>query len=664
MASELANNGQRAGKDDAGVKRRGLLRLGTLLTAVTGASAISARGTTSAQAAPGDKPAPNTYVPLAEKGAPDGVAVLDANAKIPSTELPDLSAYYARVTGATMSASANGVAVGNTAAANTSALNTLHAQAATFGAAIVLPPGVIQCDSFDLKASMIGTGRTRTTLAASGTITFGVSSLRLEALTVRSANQTALIAANVTDVTLRDLYVDFASSVTSNWLAFNPYNVDRLQVLGCRFRIGGLQLSLCDDFLIDGNYWDCEYLNTNEPCHISGKSSGHFVNNTIYQTRTDGVDLFSSGQYCVISHNRFYGIKGAAGIECKVTMSDDPNNTTSPGNVFEGVIISNNILRDFKPPATSTRMCIYGEYIDNRAAPAFNVAETSRAIIITDNVIEDVNVTDPGGGIIGNYWGISYTGHNGLITNNVLRNFRSWYGSLPIGIKLSGTTTSKSVGLRVAGNLIAGIDANVGIELGSLERCQIDDNIIRQDDVNGINTKHGVSIVSGSVITDSSISGNTFELPPANSFGIRTVGASTLNKLRLHANTFRDCGVAIGAINRSSFLGNIMDNALNSQSFGVGVTGVPSRGNIFSSNHITMSSDYGLVLTDHDGFVVTGNTFSNTNRAILLVGGTRNGIVDNNVSITQLGGPELPHYSGVAAGNQATVTVGTNKVLP
>lgn len=92
MASWIVEKGEPAPKDSTGVKRRGLLRFGTLITAFTGASAVSGLGGGSAHAAPGDKPAPNTYVPLAEKGAPSGVAALDTNAKLPSAQLPDLSA--------------------------------------------------------------------------------------------------------------------------------------------------------------------------------------------------------------------------------------------------------------------------------------------------------------------------------------------------------------------------------------------------------------------------------------------------------------------------------------------------------------------------------------------------------------------------------------------
>lgn len=81
-------------QSDSGVKRRGLLKFGSLITAITGASAISAIGATSAEAGPGDKTSSTTYVPMSEKGAPLGVATLDLESKIPPALLPDLSATY------------------------------------------------------------------------------------------------------------------------------------------------------------------------------------------------------------------------------------------------------------------------------------------------------------------------------------------------------------------------------------------------------------------------------------------------------------------------------------------------------------------------------------------------------------------------------------------
>lgn len=93
MASETRENNQSVPVTGVGLRRRGLLRFGTLITALTGASAISALGTNGAHAATAENP-PTDYVPIAQKGAASGVATLDLDAKIPSTQLPDLSATY------------------------------------------------------------------------------------------------------------------------------------------------------------------------------------------------------------------------------------------------------------------------------------------------------------------------------------------------------------------------------------------------------------------------------------------------------------------------------------------------------------------------------------------------------------------------------------------
>lgn len=97
MAKETGNRDHAMSQTEASVKRRGLLRFGTLITALTGASAISAIGASRAEAGPVDKAPPTAYVPMSEKGAPLGVATLDMESKIPPSLLPDLSATYAGV---------------------------------------------------------------------------------------------------------------------------------------------------------------------------------------------------------------------------------------------------------------------------------------------------------------------------------------------------------------------------------------------------------------------------------------------------------------------------------------------------------------------------------------------------------------------------------------
>ncbi|MEV7135674.1 glycosyl hydrolase family 28-related protein [Arthrobacter sp. NPDC093128] len=124
MVIEIGNIDQPVPPTDTGVRRRGLLSFGTLMAAFTGASAVAALGASSAQAAPGDK-----YVPIAEKGAPSGVAALDSGAKIPPSQLPDLSATFSRLILAPVNVkdapfNAAGDGITNDTAAIQAALNT------------------------------------------------------------------------------------------------------------------------------------------------------------------------------------------------------------------------------------------------------------------------------------------------------------------------------------------------------------------------------------------------------------------------------------------------------------------------------------------------------------------------------------------------------------
>ncbi|MBT2534309.1 hypothetical protein J7E83_19685 [Arthrobacter sp. ISL-48] len=91
MFSETRENDQPARETAAGIKRRKLLRFGTLLTAF---SAMSGLGANAAHAGPGDKNPPSGYVPIAEKGAASGVATLDLESRIPRGQVPDLSTTY------------------------------------------------------------------------------------------------------------------------------------------------------------------------------------------------------------------------------------------------------------------------------------------------------------------------------------------------------------------------------------------------------------------------------------------------------------------------------------------------------------------------------------------------------------------------------------------
>jgi hypothetical protein len=94
MVNELDGEEVTPSESEVFLRRRKILRFGSLITAFTGASALATIEASSAHAGPGDKPPSTNYVPTAEKGVASGVATLDLQAKIPGAQIPDLSRTY------------------------------------------------------------------------------------------------------------------------------------------------------------------------------------------------------------------------------------------------------------------------------------------------------------------------------------------------------------------------------------------------------------------------------------------------------------------------------------------------------------------------------------------------------------------------------------------
>lgn len=556
-------------------------------------------------------------------------------------------------------------AVGDGTADDTTALASAMSAAASSNRELHLPPGTYLFTALTVTTPIRGAGLGRTTLRGP-TITMSTPGTYLADLKVLSSSTIAVSSAHAPRLRLTNVEIDHLAGVTDH-LAWNAFNIDQLVMTGCRLNIGGVQLSGCDDFLIQGNFWDCQYLNTNEPLHISAQSSGVVNANTITRTTTDAIDLYSSGHRCVITNNRFIGLRGNCGLECKVTLSDDSGNTSSPGNILDATIIANNVFKDLQGDVTSTKAGIFAVLVDNRAVKTWDVTNTNRAVSISGNILEDFSPTDPGNGAIVSWQGIAFTGHNGAIRGNIIKNMRAWNGAVNEGISLSGIAVGvtegwKSVGLSVQDNTIIGAENGYGIRTGNLDQCVISGNVIRGDEDNGTVTRFGIDVVAGATLNQVGMTGNLFMCNFATGMALRTAAGSLLNRCQFSNNVLLNCGVAVGATQYCTFSGNTMDNAANSTGFAVGVSGTSSRGNTFIGCHFTLSSDYGLVLTDCDGFSVTGCTFTATARAVLLNGGTRNGVLTGNVSIGQAFGTEFPHYSGVSAADQATMAVGLNRV--
>lgn len=226
MDFDTANTGQ---PESAGVQRRGLLRFGTLITAITGASAISVLGADGSQAAPGDKNPPSNYIPVAEKGVASGVATLDGESKIPSPQLPDLSAIYAeRVDDrgfATLQAAVDATPAGGRleirrAWTITAPVNITKAMRLTCGHGGVVTTSGADTHGFVVTANdvtfdgvrLIGTGATTAGMASAiraiGTEAAPIRSLTILNCTIRDFNKHAIEAASVRDFTINSNHIE------------------------------------------------------------------------------------------------------------------------------------------------------------------------------------------------------------------------------------------------------------------------------------------------------------------------------------------------------------------------------------------------------------------------------------------------------------------------
>lgn len=217
MDFDAGNKGQH---EPAGaIQRRGLFRFGTLITAFTGASAISGLAANSAQAAEGD-----TYVPVAEKGAAFGVATLDLESKIPAGQLPDLFVGRPTASEVTYFVTPRGK--------DTNDGVTLMSAKATIGAAITAAGAsrariILGVGSFTLASDIlyprgtvfVGSGSSLTILTYTGTGTAfapanpGIRTFnaRFEGLTLQGPGKATATAGisldSVTDAVLKDVVV-------------------------------------------------------------------------------------------------------------------------------------------------------------------------------------------------------------------------------------------------------------------------------------------------------------------------------------------------------------------------------------------------------------------------------------------------------------------------
>jgi hypothetical protein len=342
---------------DVSMKRRRLLALGTLVTAFTGASTLSA------QAAPGDKTQPNSsYVPVAEKGAASGVATLDAASKIPYGQLPDQASLTPRAFGAQGDGAANDSA----------------AMVATLTAAA---PGAV----IDLSGRTFNLGQT-----------LNIS----KPVTLRNGTLTCAVdrVATVTAAGVRMENVQFVrtgpGTPNSGALTLNAANCVLTDVSATSTCGEGLRLGngACNGTQVRGGYYASSDPNDSYAIQLlSGTAHNYDVNisrtmirNTGYGT---GIGLFNCSR-CTVEHNDVRGMRRSPWFTATgwTQVSGTVFKTRDRSDVASNAVYVNDVEYRKNPNAASTepdlnRYTTPGDgylYLNSGNNPAGQTVKTTR----------------------------------------------------------------------------------------------------------------------------------------------------------------------------------------------------------------------------------------------------------------------------------------------
>ncbi|MGX9900061.1 right-handed parallel beta-helix repeat-containing protein [Arthrobacter sp. SA17] len=418
------------------IKRRGLLRFGTLITAFTGASAISALGTKTAEAAPGDKNPSNTYVPIAEKGVASGVATLDIESKIPSTQIPDLSATYAeRVDDrdfATLQAAVDMTPAGGaleirriwTIAAPVKVTKAIRISCGRGGAVITSGSGThgFIVESSDVTfdgVTLVGTGSgiagTASAIRALGTEAVPIRNLSIHNCVMRDFNKYAIEAVSVRQFTISgNLIEDIAYGAVMILAGVKGYILSNtiknlVQPTGFLNSYGiamtrdaskSLELSprscdiVCSGNIIDGvTKW--------EAIDTHGGENLTITNNEVTNAYI-GIALVSSATYAskniIVTNNLLDSGKTDGTARSGIQLV---GSTTTVDNVVEyaSAVISENIVRNFGTQNTGAQAAIFlqatcGALVSknrviNGSPNGLNLNNNNQGAMILDNTFID-----------------------------------------------------------------------------------------------------------------------------------------------------------------------------------------------------------------------------------------------------------------------------------
>jgi hypothetical protein len=478
-----------------------------------------------------------------------------------------------------------------------------------------------------------------------------------------------LLASRISNVQLLNVDVSFSGGTAALRLGVLAQYVDNLVIDDCRIDYG-VNLIRCFDYRFTGNTLNGYNQNENELLHATVRSYGVISGNTFLNSFDNWIDLYSSGERTVVTGNRFDGCQCrlGTGIEIKVTLTDNPDNTSGGPNDYgytQYIVFSDNFVGNAVQSVVAATGVINIFYLDLRASPSFLWSETPQAILISNNVFDGFDTT-AGGGQAANVISMT-TCESVTIANNIFKNIH--VGGSPTDVS-SCVWIEGCQNISVTGNIMTSRGSGITIH-GACNNILIDGNSVVVDPANSYTPVYGIYAVKfGSrpvfALTNSTISNNRLEASNASFRGLNTNGSFA--DVLFIGNS---CGneVVLEDANRCTISSNVLGvSATRFRALGVGYLGGVVAFNIVTGNTVKSPSATpkgGIEITRCRASIISQNIIHTPTAGIQAIGTNTAGeldylVIKDNFSVSQTL-LNFPTYSSMNAADTATLVADTNQ---
>jgi len=445
-------------------------------------------------------------------------------------------------------------------------------------------------------------------------------------------------------------------------------NINYMTIDGCEI-LYGMQLVGCADFTITNNLLDGDnFTNTNELLHASLKSYGIISNNTFMESLDNYIDLYTSGERCVIQGNRFISCKTRLGtaVEIKVSLTDTSNTSSDTNGWDEQILIDGNYFGDTRANGVQFTSIISVAYSDTRSVPSFSWANTCRNIAITNNIFDGFDGTAHGASYFAPIY--LFTSNAILVSGNIFRNM-----ALVSANDLSSCVwIEKCRDVIVTGNRIS-MKAGTGVSLhDACEDITVSDNHMLEDLNKSQVLSYGIRITKeGSrpapTVTRGNFTGNVIYCT-ISAFRHLYVAGTSLTDCLIADNTFQqECTMAV--LNRCQVIGNRFTvGAARSQCLTAGTLSQITAFNLIANNTFVTPSGtpkIGLDLIRMRCSNINANTVHTATYGFFIQGTNTAGELDylnvkDNFSVSQTMA-NFPTYSSMNAADTALLQAVNNQ---